>query len=159
MYIVSGSSILQNMFNAKKFLLKFMTKIFRIYRVSIYTVWRFGCTIPEVYNLCFSQRVSMKLNPIFYMYISAQWLLLYARNLWRHLKVSITHKQNMIWSWNLHQIDFSRRVAEGSRSAWLQTLGNQLINHHPYIRYTNSSYWLYSDSWIRYWASSERVST
>ena len=33
-------------------------------------------------------------------------------------------------------IDFSCRVAEVSRSSWLQTLGNQLINRSSYIRYT-----------------------
>ena len=42
----------------------------------------------------------------------------------------------------LTSIDFSQRVAEDSRSSWLQTLGNQLINHSPYIRYTNHKYYL-----------------
>ena len=42
-------------------------------------------------------------------------------------------------------IDFSRQVAEGSRSSWLQTLGNQLFNHSPYIRYTNSPYIRYTN--------------
>ena len=35
-------------------------------------------------------------------------------------------------------IDFARRVAEKSRSSWLQTLGkltNQVIDRSPYIRY------------------------
>ena len=39
-------------------------------------------------------------------------------------------------------IDFSCRVTEGSRSSWLQTLGNQLIDRSPYIRYTNRKYYL-----------------
>ena len=34
-------------------------------------------------------------------------------------------------------IDFSRQVAEGSRSSWLQILGSQLIDCSPYIRYSN----------------------
>ena len=37
----------------------------------------------------------------------------------------------------LTSIDFSRRGAEGSRSSWLQTLGNQLIDRSPYTGYTN----------------------
>ena len=41
-------------------------------------------------------------------------------------------------------IDFSHRFAVGSRSSWLQTLSNQLIDHSPYTRYTNGkSYLLY----------------
>ena len=30
----------------------------------------------------------------------------------------------------------NRLLLPGSRSSWLQTLGNQLINRPPYIRYT-----------------------
>ena len=41
----------------------------------------------------------------------------------------------------LTSIDFSRRVAEGSRSSWLQILGNQLIDRSPYISYTNRKYY------------------
>ena len=37
----------------------------------------------------------------------------------------------------LTSVDFSRRVAEGSRSSLLQTLANQCIHHSLYIRYTN----------------------
>ena len=39
-------------------------------------------------------------------------------------------------------IVFSHRVVEGSRSSWLQTLGNQLIDCSPHIRYTNHKYYL-----------------
>ena len=42
----------------------------------------------------------------------------------------------------LTQIHFSRRVAEGFRSSWLQTLGNQLIDRSLYIRYTDHKYYL-----------------
>ena len=38
-------------------------------------------------------------------------------------------------------IDFSHRVTEGSGSLRLQTLRNQLNDHFPYIRYTNSKYY------------------
>ena len=41
----------------------------------------------------------------------------------------------------LTSIDFSSRVAEGSRSSWLQTLASQLIDHFPYFRYTNHKYY------------------
>ena len=36
-------------------------------------------------------------------------------------------------------IDFSPQVAEVPRSLWVQTLGNQLIDHSPYIRYTTAN--------------------
>ena len=36
----------------------------------------------------------------------------------------------------LESADFSRQVAKVSRSSRLQTLGNQLIDSSPYIRYT-----------------------
>ena len=42
---------------------------------------------------------------------------------------------------NLISTDFPHQVKQGSRSSWLQTLGNQLINCFPYIRYTNSKYY------------------
>ena len=42
----------------------------------------------------------------------------------------------------LTSIDFSRRVAEGSISSWLQALGNKLINRSPYIRYANRKCYL-----------------
>ena len=42
----------------------------------------------------------------------------------------------------LTSIDFSHQVAEGSRSSWPQTLGNQLIDGSPYIRYANCKYYL-----------------
>ena len=45
----------------------------------------------------------------------------------RLVKVFITRKLNMIWKWSLHQ-STSFSVTEGSRSSWLQILGNQLIN-------------------------------
>ena len=50
------------------------------------------------------------------------------------------HDMNM----KLALLDFSRQVAEGCRSSssWLYTLGNQLINHSPYIKYTNRRYYL-----------------
>ena len=35
----------------------------------------------------------------------------------------------------LTSVDFSRQGAEGSRSSWLQTLSDQLINRSPFIRY------------------------
>ena len=40
----------------------------------------------------------------------------------------------------LTSIDFPRLVAEGCRSSLLQTLGNQLVDHSPYVRYTNHNY-------------------
>ena len=40
----------------------------------------------------------------------------------------------------LTSINFFRRVAEGSRSFWLQTLGNQLIHCSQYILTTNITY-------------------
>ena len=42
----------------------------------------------------------------------------------------------------LTYVDFSRQVAEGCRSSWLQTLGNLLIDRSPYIRYTSRKYYL-----------------
>ena len=42
----------------------------------------------------------------------------------------------------LTSIHFSRQVIEGSRSSWLQTLGNQLINCSPYSKYTNCKCYL-----------------
>ena len=38
-------------------------------------------------------------------------------------------------------IDFSRQVAEGSRSSRLEILGSQLTNRSPYIKYTNREYY------------------
>ena len=59
---------------------------------------------------------------------------------------------------NLTPIDFSRWGTECFTSTWLQTLGNQLIDHSPYIRYTNRKcYLLYNISWRRLWISSERA--
>ena len=37
-------------------------------------------------------------------------------------------------------IDFSRQVAEDSRSLWLKTLGNQFISRSPCIRHTKCNY-------------------
>ena len=51
---------------------------------------------------------------------------LYARVCPGILKVFITRKPNMMWRYNLRQIDFSRRGAEGFGSSWQQTLGDQL---------------------------------
>ena len=51
----------------------------------------------------------------------------------------------------LTSINFSCQVAEGSRSSWLQILGNPLIDHFPYIRYpyTHHKYHLlYNIIWI-----------
>ena len=44
----------------------------------------------------------------------------------------------------LMPIGFSRRVAEGSRSSWLQTLGNQVIDfpHVLGILTANTTHWL-----------------
>ena len=39
-------------------------------------------------------------------------------------------------------IDFTRQVTEDYRSSWPQTMGNQLINRSPYIRYTIHNYFL-----------------
>ena len=51
----------------------------------------------------------------------------------------------------LTSIDVSCQGAEGFRSSWLQTLGNQLIDHPPYIWCTNRKcYSLYKISWICY---------
>ena len=61
------------------------------------------------------------------------------------LKGFTTHKPNDV-EINLPPVDFiSHRVAEGSRSSWLQILGNQLIDHspcHASCRYTNHKYYL-----------------
>ena len=47
----------------------------------------------------------------------------------------------MIWRRKLKSIDFTRQVAEDSRSAWLQTLCNQVINENCYVQtYTDRKY-------------------
>ena len=67
--------------------------------------------------------------------------------------------KNLIKSWTEHDKEFKLtctctsiksfwQVAEGSRSSWLQTLGNQPINCSPFIRYTNRNCWLYNTTWI-----------
>ena len=57
-------------------------------------------------------------------------------------------------------IGFSRQVAEGFRSSWLQTLGSQLINRSPYIGCTNHKFYLlYYFTWKRWWVSREPSST
>ena len=43
----------------------------------------------------------------------------------------------------LTSIDFSCQVEDDSRSSWMQTMGNQLIAHFPYIRYTNHKYYYF----------------
>ena len=67
--------------------------------------------------------------------------LYYAHIHLRLVQVFIDCKQSMIWGRNI-SIDFSRQVTEGCGSSWVQILGNQLINHSPYIRYTNRKYYL-----------------
>ena len=42
----------------------------------------------------------------------------------------------------LTSIDFSCRVAEDSRSSWLQILDKQLNDRSPYTRYTHHKYYL-----------------
>ena len=39
----------------------------------------------------------------------------------------------------LTPVDFSHRVAEGSRSSWLQIIDNELIDHFPYCTLTTYS--------------------
>ena len=65
---------------------------------------------------------------------------------WSFHKLQTEHDMEI----KLAPINFSRRVAKGSRSSWLQILGNQLINRSPYIRDTNQTYYLlYSTTWER----------
>ena len=58
------------------------------------------------------------------------------------VKVFTTRKTQNNMEMELTFIDFSHRGAEGSRSSWLQTLGNQLIDRSPYIRHTNHKHYL-----------------
>ena len=56
----------------------------------------------------------------------------------------------------LTSIDFSRQGTKGFRRSWLQTLGNQLIDRSPYVRYTNCKcYLLYYFNLNYQWVSSE----
>ena len=65
------------------------------------------------------------------------------------LRFFIPRKLNKTWRWNLHQsTSLAELQKEASRSSRLQTLGNQLINCSPYIRYASHKYYLwYSIPW------------
>ena len=85
-----------------------------------------------------------------YMYTTCA----FTRDAFKFLKLA-----NQTWYGDeTRSVDFSCQNAKGSRSSWLQTLGNQLINCSPYIRYTNRKcYWLYYFILYCWWVSSERT--
>ena len=68
-----------------------------------------------------------------YIHVCESAALHYLRVHLRLLQAFVTQEPKTIWRWKLTSIGFSRRGAEGSRSSWLQTLGNQLIDRSPYI--------------------------
>ena len=92
--------------------------------MSYYTTWR---TFTWVI-LCFT----------FWFFIFIYLLINWFIYLLRVINVYI-YLMSLTWygvETCIGSIDFFCRIVDGSRSSWLQTLGNQLIDCSPYIRYT-----------------------
>ena len=75
----------------------------------------------------------------------------------RLLEAFATCKPNVILEMKLTSIDYSHQGAEDSKSLWLQTLGNQLINCSSCTSYANRKVTdcIYSNCSMRYWVSRE----
>ena len=52
---------------------------------------------------------------------------------------TLPHIYATLQRWNLHQLTILAELQKTLKSSWLQTLGNQLVNHSPHSILTASA--------------------